>query len=443
METLAGIRSSAMSRFQVMAIVIALTLILIDGFDVAAMAYAAPVLSREWGITPVALGFLLSGSLFGMAAGSIFLTPLADKIGRRRLTLISLVIISIGMVASVFAADATQLLVFRILTGLGVGGMMANLNVLVSEYSSDKRRGSIMGIYTAGYPIGATIGGLAAGPLIPNFGWHSLFAIGAALTIAMLIVSWLWLPESLDYLIIRRPAGALKRVNTILSKIGRPALAALPAAAGGSKEQSAIGEILTGQIRFRTIMLWAGYGMLVAAYYFANTWTPKIIAAASGVDGIGVTIGTIANAGGIIGCFVFSALAVRYQGRALLVTALVGSAAAYVVFSTLFAQTTLAMVLALLLGMLTTAGIAGFYTISPEIYSARARATGVGWMIGLGRMVSIVAPILVGYLLSGGWKAESIFMLFAAPLAASALCIFALGRSLKREPRQVAATAAA
>lgn len=441
MDTLAEIRSSAMSRFQIMAVVIALTLIMIDGFDVAAMAYAAPVLSREWGITPVALGFLLSGSLFGMAAGSIFLTPLADKIGRRRLTLISLVIISIGMVASVFAADATQLLLFRILTGLGVGGMMANLNVLVSEYSSNKRRGSIMGIYTAGYPIGATIGGLAAGPLIPNFGWHSLFAIGAALTIIMLIVSWLWLPESLDYLFTRRPVGALQRVNTILAKIGRPALDALPAGAG-CKPQSAIREILTGPIRFRTIMLWAGYGMLVAAYYFANTWTPKIIAAASGVDGIGVTIGTIANAGGILGCFIFSALAVRYRGRPLLVIALIGSAAAYIIFSMLFTQTTLAMALALFLGMLTTAGIAGFYTISPEIYSASARATGVGWMIGLGRLVSIVAPIVVGYLLSGGWKAENIFMFFAAPLVASALCIVAVGYSLKRQAHSAEPAAA-
>ncbi|MGB9034651.1 MAG: MFS transporter, partial [Paeniglutamicibacter sp.] len=322
------------------------------------------------------------------------------------------------------------------------GGMMANLNVLVSEYSSDKRRGSIMGIYTAGYPIGATIGGIVAGPLIPNFGWHSLFAVGAVLTIIMLVVSWIWLPESLDYLFTRRPAGALGRVNAILAKIGRPALEFLPTSTATGKEQSAIREILTGPIRFRTFMLWVGYGCLVAAYYFANTWTPKIIAGVTGDNSAGVTTGTIANAGGILGCFVFSALAVRYRARPLLVLALLGSSAAYIVFAMLFSQITLAMVLALFLGMLTTAGIAGFYTVSPEIYSARARATGVGWMIGLGRLVSIVAPILVGYLLAGGWKPENIFVLFAAPLGASALCILALAHSLKRQaptPEPVAA----
>lgn len=435
MDILTQIRSSAMSRFQVMAVAIALTLIMIDGFDVAVMAYAAPALSREWSIDPVTLGFLLSASLFGMAAGSIFLTPLADKIGRRRLTLIALVVISIGMVLSVFSTGTYQLLAFRVLTGLGVGGMMANLNVLVSEYSSNKRRGSIMGIYTAGYPIGATIGGLVAAPMIPQYGWQAIFAVGAALTVIMLAVSWFLLPESLDFLVTRRPEGALAKVNRILGKIGHAPLDALPAAEAAGHQQSAIREVLTNPVRFRTLMLWTGYACLVAAYYFANTWTPKIMATASGDDSIGVTVGLVANAGGILGCFVFSGLAIRFRSRPLLVAALVGSAAAYIVFSLVFSQIGLALVLALMLGMLTTAGIAGFYATSPDVYTARARATGVGWMIGLGRLVSIVAPIMVGYMLSGGWAPQNIFALFAAPLAAAALCIVALGYSIRRGER--------
>lgn len=245
MDVLEEIRRSRMSRFQVVAVAIALALIMIDGFDVAVMAYAAPTLSREWGIDAVTLGFLLSASLFGMAAGSIFLTPLADRIGRRKLTIISLVIISIGMVLSVFSGGATELMIWRVLTGLGVGGMMANLNVLVAEYASDARRGSIIGIYTAGYPIGATIGGLVAGPFIPLYGWQALFAIGAALTVIMLAVSWQFLPESLDYLLTRRPAKALERVNGILARIGRAPVTALPPVAVALEQKSAIGEVLT------------------------------------------------------------------------------------------------------------------------------------------------------------------------------------------------------
>lgn len=432
MDVLTQIRQSRMTRFQVMAIVIALTLILIDGFDVAVMAYAAPSLSRAWGLDPVTLGFLLSASLFGMAAGSLFLTPLADKIGRRKLALISLVIISVGMILSVFAADAMQLMAFRVITGLGVGGMMANLNVLVSEYASDKRRGTIIGIYAAGYPIGATVGGLVAAPLIPLYGWHSVFIVGAALTVLMLLVSWRFLPESLDYLLTRRPVGALTRINGILAKIGRPALNDLPALPEAIRQQSAVSEILSGSTRYRTLALWIGYACLVAAYYFANTWTPKIVAAASGNDSLGVSIGVIANAGGILGCFIFSALAIKFRSRPLLVWALGAAAATYLLFGLVFTHTNVALVVALFLGILTTAGIAGFYAVAPEVYTARARATGIGWMIGLGRLVSIIAPILVGYLVSGGWQPENIFFLFAIPLAASALCIVALGISIRR-----------
>jgi benzoate transport len=432
MDLLAEIRRAPMGRFQVMAVAIALVLILIDGFDVAVMAYAAPALSREWGLDPVTLGFLLSASLFGMAAGSIFLTPLADRIGRRRLTIISMAIISAGMILSVISTGPAQLLAFRALTGLGVGGMMANLNVLVAEYASDKRRGSIIGIYAAGYPIGATIGGFVAGPLIPAFGWQSAFLIGAVLSVVMFAVSWLFLPESLEFLLVRRPAGALEKANRILAKIGRPALAALPPVAAAEVSRGAVREIMTSPVRARTLMLWIGYACLVAAYYFANTWTPKIMAAASGDDSLGVTVGVIANFGGIVGCFIFSALAIRYRSNRLLVAVLAGGAAAYLLFGLVFSQVSVAVVVALFLGILTTAGIAGFYAVAPGVYTARARATGIGWMIGIGRLVSIVAPIMVGYLISGGWRPESIFFLFAVPLAASALCIVALGVSLRR-----------
>lgn len=432
MDVLEEIRQSRMSRFQVMAVSIALALIMIDGFDVAVMAYAAPTLSREWGIDAVMLGFLLSASLFGMAAGSILLTPLADRIGRRKLTIISLVIISIGMILSVFSGGPMELMVWRVLTGLGVGGMMANLNVLVAEYASDARRGSIIGIYAAGYPIGATIGGLVAGPFIPLYGWQALFAVGALLTVLMLALSWKFFPESLDYLLTRRPPKALERINSILIKIGKTPVSALPPVAVTLEQKSAIGEVMTRPVRFRTLMLWIGYACLVAAYYFANTWTPKIMATASGSDSIGVTTGVIANAGGILGCFIFSALAVKFRSQLLLVATLVGAAVAYLIFGLVFQQVGVAMVLALFLGILTTAGIAGFYATSPGVYTARARATGVGWMIGLGRLVSIVAPILVGYLISGGWQPENVFFLFAIPLAAAALCVVALGVSLKR-----------
>jgi benzoate transport len=431
-DVLQEIRRSRMTRFQVVAVSVALAMILLDGFDVAAMAYAAPSLSAEWGVGDIMLGYLLSASLFGMAAGSIFLTPLADVIGRRWLAVGSMGVITVGMFLSVFAADEIQLLIFRLLTGLGVGGMMANLNVLVSEYSSDARRGSIIGIYAAGYPIGATIGGVVAEPLITAFGWHSIFLAGAILSAVMFVVAFVLLPESLDFLFARRPQGALAKINAILAKMGREPLDALPEVQTATGEKTGIAEIFHGKVRFRTFMLWIGYACLVAAYYFANTWTPQIIAGASGEEALGIRTGTLANLGGIIGCFIFSALALRFRSNRLLFGALAGAAGAYVLFGAVFTMIPVAMGTAVLLGILTTAGIAGFYAVAPGVYSATSRATGIGWMIGIGRLVSIVAPILVGYLIDGGWAPQNIFYLFAVPLLASAACVLALSISLRR-----------
>ncbi|QCU77588.1 MFS transporter [Citricoccus sp. SGAir0253] len=433
MDILREIHRSRMTRFQVMAVTVALVMILLDGFDVAAMAYAAPALSAEWGVEPVMLGYLLSASLFGMAAGSILLTPLADLIGRRWLAVGAMFVITLGMALSALAPDETWLLVCRLLTGLGVGGMMANLNVLVSEYASDARRGSIIGIYAAGYPIGATIGGVVAGPLIDALGWHSLFWAGALLSGLMFLVALALLPESLDFLIARRPAGALEKANRILVRMHREPLAALPEAPAAERSSSGIGEIFRGAVRTRTFMLWIGYACLVAAYYFANTWTPQIIAQASGDKALGIQTGTLANLGGIIGCFLFSGLALRFRSQRLLFGALAGAAGAYVLFGTVFSVVPVAMGTAVLLGVLTTAGIAGFYAVAPGVYTATARATGIGWMIGIGRLVSIAAPILVGYLVDGGWAPETIFHLFALPLLLAAACVAVLALSLRRE----------
>ncbi|MFE7422093.1 MFS transporter [Rhodococcus sp. NPDC057529] len=440
MDLLHDIRQAPMTRFQVVTIAIALALIILDGIDVAVMAYAAPVLSREWDIDGVALGLLLSASLFGMAAGSIFLTPLADKIGRRALTIVALSLAGTGMILSIFATGPTDLMIYRIITGLGVGGMMANLIVLVSEYCSDKRRGAILGVYSAGYPIGATLGGMIVGPLLPAFGWRSVFVVGAALTVLLLLLSIRALPESLDFLLTKRPTNALNRINAILAKMKRPALTELPDV-HHPRADSVVREILTPPIRFRTLMLWIGYACLVAAYYFVNTWTPKIIATSSGNDSLGVTVGVIANAGGIIGCLIFGALALRFHTRLLLVAALTLSALTYIGFGLMFQTLSVAIAIALLLGILTTAAIAGFYSSTPEVYSARSRATGMGWMIGVGRLMSIVAPILVGVLLDGGLKPENVFYLFAIPLAVAALCVLALGVSVRRGDRSVTGSA--
>lgn len=432
MNVLKDLQDAPMSRFQVFAISVALVLLLMDGYDVAVMAFAAPELSEQWNISASALGYLLSASLFGMAAGSIVLAPLSDKIGRRPLTMICLTIITLGLLGSVFSVNVATLFIARVVTGLGIGGMVANLNVLVSELSSTKRRGLAMGIYAAGFPIGATLCGFIARPMIPAFGWQSVFLVGAVVTFAMLLLSFRYLPESLDFLLTKRPPNALERVNSILTSVGQPTLKALPDIETAEVRDGGAREVLSKPLIVQTLLLWLGYGTLTAGYYFANTWLPKIMTTVTGDANTGVTLGTIANFGGIIGCFLFGALTVYMPVRRLLIGTLAAAAITFAVFSTILGNTTAAMVVAALLGLLTTAGIVGFYTVPQDVYSPKARATGSGWMIGAGRLVSIASPIIVGYLIAADWTPGSLFVIYTIPLLIAAVSVIGLGVASRR-----------
>lgn len=432
MDILKDLENAPMSRFQVIAISVALVLLLMDGYDVAVMAFAAPELSQLWDINASTLGYLLSASLFGMAAGSIFLAPVSDRIGRRPLTMICLSIICAGLLGSVLSTNIELLFVSRVITGLGIGGMVANLNVLVSELSSRKRRGMAMGIYAAGFPIGATLCGFIARPMIPAFGWQSVFLVGAVVTFAMLLMSFRYLPESLDFLLTKRPPNALERINAILARASMPGLTELPPVEPTETEKGGVREVLSKTLIYRTVLLWIGYATLTAGYYFANTWLPKIMTTVTGNASTGVTLGTIANFGGILGCVAFGLLTVYIPVRRLLIATLVGAGIVFLVFSTILDHTGAALVVAAILGLLTTAGIVGFYTLPQDVYSAKARATGSGWMIGVGRLVSIASPIIVGYLIAANWTPSSLFAVYSIPLFVAAISIIALALASRR-----------
>ncbi|ALL79701.1 major facilitator transporter (plasmid) [Pseudonocardia sp. EC080610-09] len=436
------IRSGPMGGYQVRAIAVCLALIFIDGFDVSVMAFAAPALSEEWAIGPVMVGYLLSASLFGMAAGSLVLTPFADRIGRRPLTLISIAVITSGMVASTLSPDVGWMLVTRIVTGIGIGGMVGNLNVLVAEMSSDRRRGLAMSVYAVGFPIGAALCGLVASALIPAFGWRSIFLVGAVLSFVMLLVSVRALPESLDFLLARTGPDALGRVNRMLARLGRPPLTTLPPSAPPAVRVAAR-EVLTGRAAVRTGLLWIGFGLLVGGYYFATTWTPKLIATVTGDSAFGVTLGSIAQIGGIVGTVLFGLLTGLIGVRRLLAMTLAAAAGTYIAFGLVVDRPVATVVVVALLGGLVLAGVAGYYVVGAQAYGPRARATGTGWMVGVGRLVSIAAPVLVGYLLAARVAPSTVIILFAAPLLVSALCVVGVGlRSVRREDESAPTRAA-
>lgn len=169
--------NSLMTATQVTAIAMCILLNALDGFDVLSISFAAPGISSEWGINRAALGLVLSMELIGMAAGSIILGKLADKIGRRPTILGCLVLMSAGMLAAGLAASVTELSVFRFITGLGIGGMLAAINAMAAEFSNAKHRNMAVMLMAGGYPLGAVVGGASLGLLSHRFSVRAMVMV--------------------------------------------------------------------------------------------------------------------------------------------------------------------------------------------------------------------------------------------------------------------------
>lgn len=422
-----------MKAAQVGIIAVCVVLNMLDGFDVLAMAFTATAIAEDWGLGGAELGILLSAALLGMAIGSTALASVADRLGRRKTILASAVVISLGMLLSALAPNYGVLVAMRLLTGLAIGVMQASLNVYVSEYSSSKRRPLAISFYTMGQPIGGTLGGIAIAALIGPFGWHSVFAFGAAATALMIPLILLLLPESVDFLVVRRPAGALERLNRIQHRLGYGPVAQMPPASPVPANAGAPwASLFTRSNRAKTVLLSIAFLAIMGSFYFANSWTPRLVASNGFTAQDGINAGIMFSVGGIAGTLAFGLIATRAGvHRTLFVTFLLG-AGGFAAYAIAVNGLMTAFIVAALLGFLLSAGIAGMFVVGPTSYPAAIRATAVGFIIGMGRVGAILSPLLAGALVDQHWKPEDLYFLFIVPMVVGGFAIAAVGRSSAR-----------
>nr|WP_218680756.1 MFS transporter [Rhodococcus qingshengii] len=421
------IETSPMQPIQFAVVAVCVLLNMLDGFDVLALAFSASHISDEWSLTGAQLGLLLSAALFGMAIGSMVVSQVADIIGRRRTIIICALVVSAGMALSAVATGFTFLLVVRIFTGLAIGTLQACLNVMVAEYASAKHRSTAISFYTAGQPIGGTVGGIIAGILLVQFDWRAVFVFGAVATLVVAVLAIAVLPESIDYLISRRPHDALTRINSIMAKLHQPALDAMPEKSTvPNTAKTRWTSIVAGPSLVTTALLGFAFFVLMAGFYFANSWTPKLLVDSGFTAADGVQAGVLFSAGGIVGALIFGPIAMRLGVRRSLTVLFVLAGAAFVVYALSVDALTSAYIAAALLGLLTSAVMAGMFTIGPMYYEPEVRATAVGLIIGIGRIGAIISPIVAGRLLDADWAPGTLYYLFAVPLLAGAVAIFAM-----------------
>ncbi|HEU4626410.1 MAG TPA: MFS transporter [Steroidobacteraceae bacterium] len=411
-----------MSTLQIIAVAITIGLNGLDGFDVLSISFAGPGILAEYGLNKAQLGFVLSMELIGMSAGSLLLGPLADKIGRRPLMLGCLVLMAAGMFMVTTVNSIVVLCAWRIITGLGIGGLLAAINAVAAEFANHKSRALCVSIMAIGYPIGAVLGGMVVADLLKDHNWRSVFYFGAACTAAFIPLVLAFIPESIYWLTRKQPEGALEKINRILKRMGHAAVSSLPAISHEVRKRSAADLFAPGLIA-TTLLTAAAYFFHITTFYFVLKWTPNIVNSLGFDPSSSAQVLVWANVGGALGGAVLGLLTLRFSVKALTIAAMVASTVMVAVYGRSPADLQMLAMLCACAGFFTNGAIVGMYAIFAQAFPTHVRAGGTGFGIGVGRGGSVLAPIIAGFLFNAGQPVPSValFMAFGSLLAAVVL----------------------
>ena len=324
----------------------------------------------------------------------------------------------------------------RALTGVGIGGILASSNVIASEFANARWRGLAVSLNSPGYAIGATLGGLVAVVLLSESGWRSVFLFGGICTAALIPLVYLRLPESLDFLLARRPANALQQINAFAVRAGQRPLAELPATSTAHEAQSGnkVAALLARPQRRTTILVWVAFFLTMFGFYFVTSWTPKLLVEAGLSANQGITGGMLLNLGGIFGATVLGALSARFALTKVLAAYMVIAGVLLVLFVPATTAIVVAFGIGVLIGVFINGCIAGLYALTPTAYPSAIRATGVGWAIGIGRIGAITSPIAAGALLDRGWSPGQLYIAVAIALVLAAAAVTAMRHDRQPSP---------
>ena len=395
----AVINDTPMGFRQMLVVFLMVLLNALDGFDVLSSAFAAPGIAADWGVERDALGIMLSAELVGMGFGSVILGGLADKIGRKPAMLLCLVIMAVGMYFAHASNTITEITIWRFITGLGIGGMLAATNAVVAETSSKTGRSISMALYVIGYPLGGVIGGFAAQEwLLVEYDWRAVFLFGAIVTAVMIPLVIMVVPETPAYLAMQKKEGSLEKVNKSLRAYKKPEIASLPTVVEEGPQPKITDILSKPKLRKVTLLLAFAYMFHTLTFYYILKFAPTIVAGAGFTQADAASSLTYANIGGALGGFLFGFLLKKFDIKGPTIGALLLGVIAVAWFGTGHDTLWTWRAAAFFTMFFLNAAIVGFYAAFARGFPAYARGSGTGFVLGVGRFGAAGSPILAGFL---------------------------------------------
>jgi benzoate transport len=413
-----------MTKVQYFSIAICFLMNVLDGMDVLVVSYCAPMIAEDLNLGPKTLGFVFSAGLIGMAIGAIFLAPLADRFGRKKLILASALIMGLSVLLTAFSETILELIIMRLISGLGIGCMLATTATLTSENVLNNSKDFWVSLVISGYPVGAVVSGYVAAAIIPSNGWESMFLLAGLTTLITIPLIFFFVSESPQFYLKKQPDGALEKVNRILIKMNFKPLDSLPDVGLITTNNSLVSRLFSNKYKISTLQLWAALFFAFGCLYFLISWIPKLATDAGLSIELAIYAGTIFNVGAFFGIILQGYFSSKIGLKKTISIFLFLTFLLMASFK-LFVGTDILLLIYFLLGFSLQGGFVGLYAVAARLYPTEFKTTGVGWAIGMGRVGGILAPLIGGFLISIGLSLSANFFIFSIPaLLASVLTFY-------------------
>jgi AAHS family 4-hydroxybenzoate transporter-like MFS transporter len=421
------------SRFAATLILAMAVMMLTEGYDLGAMAFAAPALSRAWHLGHGALGPVFGAFVFGTMIGAFGLGYLGDVIGRKRTIVIGSFMLAAFTLAASRATELDHLLILRFLAGIGVGGVVPNAIAYMTEFAPKRWRATWVTLMYTGYTIGSGIGGLVSAWLVPQYGWQVVFVIGGIAPVVTGLMLWLAAPESIRFLTLK--GNRNEEVARLVRRLA-PGIVVLPQTrfvlgqewqgAERSGQNASLKLLFAGRLRTLTPVLWAVYIANSMALFFLNSWLPMLIESIGLQPQRAALISAVFQVGGTLGGLALMRFVDTRGAVVITVLPLVGTPLVALLGSGLSEPVLIAAVF--LIGFAVVGTQFGLNAVAALIYPTALRAKGTGAAVGIQKVGAISGPMIGGMLLSAHLPVQQLFYFGAVPVALVAVLAFVLGR---------------
>lgn len=378
----------------------------VDGVDTQTIASLAPLIARSLGIEPAGMGLVLSAGLLGMMIGSLLFGSLADRVGRKRMIVVSIAIFGGGTLATVLAQSSLQLIALRFLTGVGIGGAMPNLLALSAEYAPPRSRAFWMNLMYCGYPVGGVAVGFIGSAVVGVFDWRAIYTVCGVASLLLALPVQLLLPESRE--------------------VGRGATAP------SDQSRATVRRLFVHGRAATTLLLWLAMFLALMIIIFMVSWLTVLLTREGVPIARAVLYPSLFSLGGIAGSVAVGFIMDRSRPLRIVAFAMLAGSAALASIDVVMGRPVVMAISTFMVGFLVIGSQTGLQTVAATLYPPELRSTGIGWAIAIGRIGSIIAPMIGALLIAAHWSAPAVLATAALPALLACITIAALDRAAHR-----------